>query len=212
MAAVPRKGIVYCEDGEDDVTVDIHALLAKRARGCKEGIINSKQPTDVWVLLLRVYFLNENRTRYFSVGFYQSDNYQVLVEFKGAGIVPIRLTEHHARTLMEALPEFCDAMQCGELYTRKDGAFRIRCSKTHNCARLYHGKQCFSFKLVVLHYMLTMVHMVEALQCPYILAQADVMSYAYGVLGSLVFVEPQRSGESPIQYDQLIAELKLRLI
>ena len=60
--------------------------------------------------------------------------------------------------------------------------------------------------------MLTMLHMVEALQCQYILAQSDVMSYAYGVLGSLVFVEHQRSGESPIQYDQLIAELKLRLI
>ena len=38
------------------------------------------------------------------------------------------------------------------------------------------------------------------------------MSYAYGVLGSLVFAEPQRSSECPIQYDQLFAELKLQLI
>ena len=38
------------------------------------------------------------------------------------------------------------------------------------------------------------------------------MSYAYGVLRSLVFAEPQRSGDSPIQYDQLFAELKLQLI
>ena len=104
---------------------------------------------------------------------------------------------------MEALPALCDAMQCGELYTRKVGAFRIRSSKTHNCARLYHGKQSVSFRLADLRYMLTIRHMVEALQCQYILAQADVMSYAYGVLGSLVFVEPQRSGESPIEYNQL---------
>ena len=57
-----------------------------------------------------------------------------------------------------------------------------------------------------------MLHMVEAQLIQYILAQADVMSYAYGVLGSLVFAEPPRSGGSPIQYDLLFAELKLRLI
>ena len=127
--------IVYCADGDDDDTVDIHALMVKRARVCKEGIINSKQPngtakdvlakTDVWAILGRIYFLNEERTRYVSVGFYPSDNYQVLVEFGGPRIVPIRLAEHYFRTLMEALPALCDAMQCGELYTRKDGAFRI---------------------------------------------------------------------------------------
>ena len=60
--------------------------------------------------------------------------------------------------------------------------------------------------------MLTLLNMVEAQQSQYILAQADAMSYAYGVLGSLVFVEPQRSSESQIQYDQLFVELKLRLI
>ncbi len=57
-----------------------------------------------------------------------------------------------------------------------------------------------------------MLHMVEAQLIQYILAQADVMSYAYGVLGSVVFAEPQCSDECPIQYDQLFAELKLQLI
>ncbi len=212
MAAVPRKGIVYCEDGDD--TVDVHALMVKWARGCKEGIISSKQPNgtaqdvlakpDVRAILRRVYFLNEE--------FYPSDNYQVLVEFGGPRIVPIRLAVHHVRKLMEALPALCDATQCGQLYTRKDGAFRIWSSRTHNYARLYHGRQCVSFKLTDLRYMSTMLHMVEAQQSQYILAQADVMSYSYGVLGPLVFAEPQCSGEYPIQYDQLFAELKLQLI
>ncbi len=218
MAAVPRKGIVYC----DVDTVDIHALMVKWARGCKEGIIDSKQlnvtaqhvlaRTDARVLVRRFYFLNEGRSGYFSVGFYPSDNYQVLAEFGSPQIAPITLTGHHARTLVEALPALCDAMQCGELYTRKDGAFRIRASKTHNCARLYHGRQCVSFKLADLRYMSTMLHMVKTQQSQYILAKADVMSYAYGVLGSLTFAEPQRSGACPIQYDQLFAELKLQLI
>ena len=60
--------------------------------------------------------------------------------------------------------------------------------------------------------MVPMLRMVAAQQSQYILPQADVMSYAYGVLGSLVFAEPQRSGDCPIQYDQLFAELKLQLI
>ena len=34
-----------------------------------------------------------------------------------------------------------------------------------------------------------MLHIVEAQQSQFILAQTDVMSYAYGVLGSLVFAE-----------------------
>ena len=75
--------------------------------------------------------------------------------------MPIRLAEQHVRTLMEALPALCDAMECGELYTRKDGAFRIRTPKTLNCARLYHGKQCVSFSLADLRYMATMLHMVK---------------------------------------------------
>ena len=82
----------------------------------------------------------------------------------------------------------------------------------HNCARLYHGKQCVSFKLMDLRYLSTMLHMVETQQSQYILAQVDVISYAYGILGSLVFAEPQRSGDCPIQYDQLFAELKLQFI
>ena len=68
MAAVPRTGIVYCEDRENDDTTDIHALFVKRASGSKEWIVTSKQPTvtalddlardPVWVLLRRVYFMN----------------------------------------------------------------------------------------------------------------------------------------------------------
>ena len=95
------------------------------------------------------------------------------MELGGPRIEPIRLAEQHVRTLMEALPALCDTTQCGELYTRKDGAFRIRTGKTHDSGRLYHGRQCVSFKLADLRYMSTMLHMVEAQQSQYILEQAD---------------------------------------
>ena len=67
-------------------------------------------------------------------------------------------------------------------------------------------------KLTDLRYMSTMLHIVEAQQSQQIILQADVKSYAYGVLGSLVFAESQLSGECPIQYDQLFAEINLLLI
>ena len=122
MAAVPRNGVIYCDDGEND---DIHTLILKRARVCTDKLIDSKRlhpdlqdivtSIDPRVLLRRVYFLNEERTRYVSVGFYPADNYQVLAEFGGPRITPITLTQQHVRTLMENLPALCDAMRRDEI-------------------------------------------------------------------------------------------------
>ena len=151
MAAVPRNGVVYCEDGEND---DIRTLILKWARVCADKLIDSKRtPPDLQdivtsidsrVLLRCVHFLNEEGTRYVAVGFYPADNYQVLAEFGVPRIAPITLTEQHVRMLMENLPALCDAMHRGELYTCKDGPFRLRSSKTNNCARLYCDKKCVS--------------------------------------------------------------------
>ena len=188
MAAVPRKGVVYCEDGEDDGATDVHAFFAKRTRTCTDGVAASQRPavtapdvlsgTSARVLLRCVYFLNEEKTRYVSVGCYPSENYQVSMEFGGPRIVPIQLAEQHVRTLLDALPALCAAMQCGDLYTRNDVAFRIRSGRAHTCASLYHGKRSVSFRIADLRYMVTMLHVVEALQSQYVLAQADVMSFA----------------------------------
>ena len=57
-----------------------------------------------------------------------------------------------------------------------------------------------------------MLHMVEAQQSQYNLAQVDVMTFAFATLGSLEFVEPPRSTAGQIPYGQLFEELKLRLI
>ena len=62
----------------------------------------------------------------------------------------------------------------------------------------YREKKCVSFTLTDLLYMMTMLHMVEAQQSQYSLAQADVTLFAFGVLGSLIFDEPTRSSNSPI--------------
>ena len=41
MAAVPRNGVIYSEDGEND---DIRTLNLKRARVCADKLIDSKRP------------------------------------------------------------------------------------------------------------------------------------------------------------------------
>ena len=71
--------------------------------------------TATSVLLRSVYFLNDERTRYVSVGFFPTEKYKVLVEFGGPHIAPITLTEQHVRTLMEHLAGVCKVMQSGEL-------------------------------------------------------------------------------------------------
>ena len=112
---------------------------SKRPHPDIQDILTSIDPR---VLLRRVYFLNEERTRYVSEGFYPAENYQVLAEFGGPRIAPITLNEQHVKALMENFPALCDAMHRGELYTCKDGPFRLRSSKTHNCARMYRDKKC----------------------------------------------------------------------
>ena len=52
-----------------------------------------------------------------------------------------------------------------------------------------------------------MLHMVEAQQSQYNLAQVDVMTFAFATLGSLEFVEPPGSTAGQIPYGQLFDNL-----
>ena len=216
MAAVPRKGVVYYEDGDD---TDIKNLLLKRARVCEDNL-NSAQPTvtvqdvlaraDTRVLPRRVYFLNEERYRYVSMGLYPSDNYEVLAGFGGPRIAlspSPSITSGRWRKPCRRYAMLCNAVN----YTRaKTVPFVYVPAKPMNVLDCIATKSV-SFTLTDLRYMMSMPNMVEAQQSQYILAQADVMSYAYGVLGSLVFAKPPRSNASLIPYDRLFEELKLRL-
>jgi hypothetical protein len=66
------------------------------------------------VLLRRVFFVNTEKSRYVSVGFYPAHDYHIFVEFGGSRIQPITFTEQHVKTLVEHLPELCDAMYFGK--------------------------------------------------------------------------------------------------
>jgi hypothetical protein len=61
-----------------------------------------------------------------SVGFYPTRNYQPLVEFGGARIAPLTLTDQQVTTLAIHLPRLCQEMCTDNSYQIKDGDFTIR--------------------------------------------------------------------------------------
>jgi hypothetical protein len=180
-----------------------------------EGVIAAKRTIlDPLALpsrvpLRHVFFLNNEKSRYFSVGFYPARYYRVFMEFGGPRIAPITLTEQHMKTLVEHLPKLCEAMYRGERYVCKDGVFGLQCSGTNSVAKMY---QNVIFKLADLRYMMNMLHFVQVRQTKYILARDDVRAYAIAALGSSEFVEsnPAVTGLTP--YDKLFDELKTIII
>ena len=104
--------------------------------------------------LRRLFFFNEENSRYVSVGFYPANNYEDLAEFGCLRIARITLTEQHVKTLVEHLPALCEALYRGEHYACKYGPFRLQSSGTHRTGTMYRHKKCVSFKLVDLRYMM----------------------------------------------------------
>ena len=68
------------------------------------------------VLLRRVFFIDPEKNKYISVGFYPSLNYQPLVEIGSPKSNPIILTDLHVKTLAEYLPAHCEALFRDEFY------------------------------------------------------------------------------------------------
>ena len=77
------------------------------------------------VLLRRVFFMDPHKTRYISVGYYPSRNYQTLVEIGTPKQHPILLSDHHVTTLAEHLTTHVDSLWRDEFYDVRDGEFSI---------------------------------------------------------------------------------------
>jgi hypothetical protein len=60
--------------------------------------------------------------------------------------------------------------------------------------------------------MMNILHIVQAQQSQYILAQADVMSFTVAALGTIEFVESPHTSAGLLPYGQLFDELKIRLV
>jgi len=107
------------------------------------------------VLLRRLFFIDIDRTRYVSVGFYPSRDYEPLVQFRAVkknGSTFITLNEQQVNKMAECLPRICDSMCSTEQYVCKDGDFRLNTVGTSGVARLYLDKQYINLKLADLQY------------------------------------------------------------
>ena len=98
------------------------------------------------VLLSRVFFIGPKKTKYVSIGFYPTRNYQQLVELGGPEKIPIRLTDKHVRFLDEHIPRQITALCTNEYYTC-DEDFRMNSTGSFRVARVTLGKQYISFKI-----------------------------------------------------------------
>jgi hypothetical protein len=66
------------------------------------------------VLLRRLFFINEDRTKYVPVGFYPARDYQLMVEFgvlrRGGGPKTLILSDEQVDALAETLPTLREEM------------------------------------------------------------------------------------------------------
>ena len=155
------------------------------------------------VLLQRVFFINEEKTRYVSIGFYPARNYQPLVEFGGSKIKPVLLAEQYVATMADCLPRICQSMCDNEQYGRSDGPFRLNTTGSYRVARLYMDKHYVALKFQELRYLQNMFHIVQTQLTSYIAALPDVMTYVISALSSTTYVEPAANASNVILYPRL---------
>ena len=95
----------------------------------EEQLLSSSEPSDIctyWpsnpafdpkrALLLRMFFINEDKNKYMSVGFYPDRYYQPLVEFgakRKGGSKSVILTDEQVAVLVDSLPAIRDSMCVG---------------------------------------------------------------------------------------------------
>jgi hypothetical protein len=138
---------------------------------------------DPWrVLLRRIFFIDSDKTRYVSVGYYPARNYSVLVEFGGSRIKPIALTEANVRTLAEHLPTLCKKMCSDEQYQCENGNFRLFTTRAYRTARLKLGDNYIVYRLSDLQCLLRILYVIHNEQINYLEAMPEVMNYAVSAL------------------------------
>jgi hypothetical protein len=98
-----------------------------------------------WILLRRLFFINEDRTKYVSLGFYPARDYLPLVEFgvirRGGGPKTLILKDKQVDAMAEGLSMLRDAMCSAETSVGgrgcASGAFRLDVTRIRRTARLY---------------------------------------------------------------------------
>jgi len=138
------------------------------------------------VLLRRLFFLNANKNKYVSVGFYPSRSYLPLVEFgviRSCRSKAINLTDEQVYTTAQCLPAVADAM-CKEgkdvetpIMKCERGNVRLGTPKRRRgLTRLYVGSEYICLTSLDLHYIAGIFNIVHQQMRDYVLTLSQLLS------------------------------------
>jgi hypothetical protein len=165
------------------------------------------------VLLRRLFFVNEDKNKYVSVGFYPARDFLPLVEFgvlRSAGcpktlIIGVEQVDVLAETLPTLRGGMCSGGAKG--YRCEDGAFRLDVTRSGRTARLYVDSQFISLTLQDIEYLSRMFNIVQQQLRDYIVSLQDVLPFITTTLTSVTYVEPAPDASKNMNFPYLYEEL-----
>ena len=165
------------------------------------------------VLLRRMFFVNEDKTKYVSVGYYPARDYQPLVEFgaiRRGGSKCLILADEQVAALADCLPSIRDSMCVGGdrvVIKCESGNFRLHTPRRHGSARLFVGTEYISLTLPDMDYLLRVFHILQQQLRVYLSVLLDVLSYVTSSSASTTYVDPAPNASTFINYPRLYEEL-----
>ena len=165
------------------------------------------------VLLRRMFFINEEKTKYVSIGIYPTRDYQHLVEFgaiRSGGSKFLILADEQVAALAHCMHAIRDSMCVGGervVIKCESGNFRMHTPKRHGSARLFVGTEYISLTEPHMDYLLRVFPILQQQSRDYISALPDVLSNVTSSLASTSFVEPQANASKNIDYPHQYEEL-----
>jgi len=150
-----------------------------------------------------MFFKNDDKTKYVSVVYYTTRDYQPLVEFGTF------LTDEKVTALADCLPAIRDSMCVGGdrvIIKCESGNFRLHTPRRHGSARLFVGTEYISLTQPDMDYLVRVFHILQQLLRDYIIALLDVLDVTSS-LASTSFLEPQPNASTNIDYPHLYEEL-----
>jgi len=154
------------------------------------------------VLLRRLFFIDEDRTTYVSVGFYPTREYQPFVEFgsvKKIGSTILILDDWQVNKMVQCLPTICESMCGNEQYGYKESNFRMNTTRSYRTA----SRQYISLKLGDLQYLSRIFYVIQNQLNVYTVSLTDIITYVNVALTSINYVEPTLNASTHISYTQL---------
>ena len=122
-----------------------------------------------------MFFINEDKTKYVSVGYYPARDYQPLVEFgaiRRGGSKCLILSDEEVTALADCLPAIRDSMCVGgdRVIKCESGNFRLHTPKRHGSARLFVGTEYISLTQPDIDYLVRVFPILQQQLRDYIIA------------------------------------------